>query len=87
MSELEKVIGQAIFIRVDTPDYAEEAFPFKSLEEMVSLCTRPKPNRILEKVIVYAMEGETPVSVQLGFLSASRSRGGQLPDAVTEESD
>jgi len=84
MSRPEKAIGQAIFLRVDTPDYAEESIPFRTLEELVTLCTRPKENLILDKVMIYAMQGTKPISVQLGFLSASYSRGGKSPEAVEE---
>ncbi len=87
MPEPEKAIGQAIFIRVDAPDYAEIGFPFRTLEELVTLCTRPKKNMILEKVMVYAMEGTQPVSVQLGFLSASHGRGGKSTETVADKAD
>jgi hypothetical protein len=44
--------GQAIFIRTDTPDYAETAVPFHSLEEMAALCASPKPNLMLERLVI-----------------------------------
>ena len=69
-------VGQAIFIRTDTADYAEEAIPFKNLEELVQLCSQPRPNLILEKVIVYALHGGEPCAVTLAFVSASK---GQRP--------
>ncbi|MBI3875429.1 MAG: hypothetical protein HY300_05625 [Verrucomicrobia bacterium] len=70
-------IGQAVFIRTDTLDYAEETVPFKTLEELVEVCSRPRPNLTLEKVIVFSLaEGGEPVALTLGFISASR---GQRP--------
>ena len=69
-------IGQAVFIRTDTPDYAEAIVPFTSLEELVAVCSTPRPNMTLEKIIVYSMVENDPVALTLGFVSASR---GQKP--------
>jgi hypothetical protein len=69
-------VGQAVFIRTDTPDYEEEVIPFKTLEEMVRLCCEPQANMTLEKVIVYAMANGEPCALTLGFVSATR---GQRP--------
>jgi hypothetical protein len=76
MEQSAYAIGQAIFIRTDTPDYAEEAIPFKNLEEMVALCSKSHPDLTLEKVIIYAMPGGEPCALTLGFISASK---GQRP--------
>ena len=65
-------IGQAVFIRTDTPDYAEETVLFKSLEEMVQVCCTPRPNLTLEKIIVYSLAGGEPTALTLGFVSASK---------------
>ena len=69
-------VGQAVFLRTDTPDYAEEIVPFRSLEEMVQICSRSRPNLILEKVIVYAMPDGEPCALTLGFVAATK---GQRP--------
>ena len=69
-------IGQAVFIRTDTPDYAEETIPFKDLEELVRLCSQIHPNLVLEKILIYALQEGEPCSVTLGFISASK---GQRP--------
>jgi hypothetical protein len=69
-------IGQAVFIRTNTPDYAEAIVPFTSLEELVVVCSTPRPNMTLEKIIVYSMVESDPVALTLGFVSASR---GQRP--------
>ena len=76
MQTLLYAIGQAVFIRTDTPDYAEATVPFSSLEEMVLICSQPRPNLTLEKIIVYGMTGNEPISLTLGFISASQ---GQRP--------
>jgi len=70
-------IGQAIYLRTDTVDYEEEAIPFRSLEEMVEVCAKPRPKLTLEKIIVYSMasSGE-PVALTLGFIASTR---GQRP--------
>ena len=70
-------IGQAIFIRTDTVDYAEESIPFRNLAEMVSLCSQPHPNLTLEKVVVYSMVNQEPCALTLGFIAASK---GQRPN-------
>ncbi|MEI7733224.1 MAG: hypothetical protein WCO56_26875 [Verrucomicrobiota bacterium] len=72
-------IGQAVFLRTDTADFAEETVPFKTLEEMVAICSIPRDNLILEKVVVYSMLEGTPAAVTLSFVSASR---GQRPGAM-----
>lgn len=69
-------IGQAIFIRTDTADYAEQPMPFSTLEEMVRICSKSRPNLILEKVIVYSMADGDPCALTLGFVAASK---GQRP--------
>jgi hypothetical protein len=72
-------IGQAVFIRTDTPDYAEETIPFKSLEELVRLCSAPQENLTLDKIMVYSMIENEPHAVMLGFMSASK---GAQPQAL-----
>jgi hypothetical protein len=69
-------IGQAIFIRTDTIDYAEESIPFRNLEEMVRICSEPHPDLTLEKVIVYSMVNQEPCALTLGFIASSK---GQRP--------
>jgi hypothetical protein len=69
-------IGQAVFIRTDTADYAEEVIPFRNLEEMVAICAVSKPNLILERVIVFSMAEGEPCALTLGFIAASK---GQRP--------
>jgi hypothetical protein len=69
-------IGQAIFIRTDTPDYAEESIPFRNLEELVRVCSEPHENLTLDKIVVYSHLNGEPSAVTLGFVSASK---GQRP--------
>jgi hypothetical protein len=76
MSDSAYAIGQAVFLRTDTPDFAEETVAFKTLEEMVRICSEPRENLTLEKVIIYSMlEGE-PCALTLGFVSSTK---GQRP--------
>jgi hypothetical protein len=70
-------IGQAIFIRTDTPDYAEQAIPFKTLEDMVRICSQSHSNLVLEKILIYAMPDGEPCALTLGFVSATK---GQRPE-------
>ena len=69
-------IGQAVFIRTDTPDYAEATIPFQDLEELVRVCSRVHENLVLEKILVYAIQEGEPCALTLGFISASK---GQRP--------
>jgi hypothetical protein len=73
-------IGQAVFIRTDTPDYAEETIPFKTLEDLVKICSTPHPNMTLDKIMIYSMVESEPTAVMLNFMSSSK---GQRPE-ITE---
>ena len=77
-------IGQAVFLRSDSPDYEEETVPFQTLEELVGICSQARPNRVLEKVIVYAMPGGEPCAVTLGYIAASK---GLKPHALVHMQD
>lgn len=76
MSSPAYAVGQAVFIRTDTLDYAEESFPFRNLEELVKICSEPRDNLTLDKIVVYSMLNGDPAAVTLGFVSASK---GQRP--------
>jgi hypothetical protein len=65
-------IGQAVFIRTGVPDYVEVALPFQTLEEMVKLCSEPRPGLTLERVVVFSMRDGQPCALTLGFISASK---------------
>lgn len=69
-------VGQAVFIRTDTPDYVEETIPFRTLEDMVRVCSQSHPHLVLEKVIVYAMPEGEPCALTLGFIASTK---GQRP--------
>ena len=77
-------VGQAVFLRTDTPEYDEEAVPFQTLDELVKICSQPRPDRVLEKVIIYAMPEGEPCAVTLGFVAATK---GQKPDMITDARD
>lgn len=71
MNPTSYAIGQAVYIRTDTPDYVEETIPFKSLDEMVQVCTTPRENMTLEKIVVFSMVKNNAMALTLGFISAS----------------
>ena len=75
-------VGQAVFIRTDTPDFAEESVAFKNLEELVRICTQCRPNLVLEKVIIFAIPKGEPIALTLGFVAATK---GQRPGNLTVE--
>ena len=81
MNKSDYAIGQAVYIRTDSPDYEEETFPFKSLGELVRICTEPKDDLVLEKVIVYAMPEGEPHAVTFNFVAATR---GEKPGNLEE---
>lgn len=74
MSSPTEAIGHAIFVRTDVPDYVEEFVPFRTLDEMVGVCTTPRSRMTLEKVIVYAKESSESVSLTLGYISSTHGR-------------
>lgn len=75
-------IGQAIFIRTNTEDYPEETIPFRTLDEMMEICSQPRRNLSLDKVVIYAMPEGEPRALTLGFISASKAkRPGELASA------
>ena len=76
-------IGQAVFIRTDTADYAEEVISFSSLEEMVDICSRSRSQLVLEKVIVYAMTEGEPCALTLGFIAATKGQRPNQPEFET----
>jgi len=73
-------IGQAVFIRTDTPDYAEEVVPFRNLEEMVAICAASRANLVLERVVVYSMAQEEPCALTLGFIAATKGQRPAQPE-------
>jgi len=84
MSTPAYAIGQAVYVRTDTPDFAEESIPFRNLEEMVELCTKSQPNMVLDKLIVYAMPAGEPIAVTLSFVAATK---GQRPATLETAED
>ena len=77
-------IGQAVFIRTDVPDYQEETVPFKTLEDMVNICSRPRADSVLEKVVVFSLLDGEPCALTLGFVSATK---GQRPENLESIKD
>lgn len=75
-------IGQAVFIRTDTPDYAEVTVPCTSLEELVEVCSSPRPNLTLEKIVVYSMVDGAPCALTLGFISCTKGQRPGNPQTV-----
>jgi hypothetical protein len=74
-------IGQAVFIRTDLADYVEETIPFQTLDEIVVICSEPRPNLTLERVVIYSMVEEEPRAVTLNFISATK---GQRPAGLEQ---
>ena len=79
MQDSSYAIGQAVFIRTDTPDYAEETIPFKTLEELVRICSTAYPDMTLDKIMIYSMVKAEPCAVMLNFMSSSKGQRPNLP--------
>jgi len=77
-------MGQAVFIRTDTPELIEVSVPFMSLEEMVQVCVRPRPDMVLDRLIVYSMPEGVPVALTLGFVAATTGQRPGATDAVPD---
>jgi hypothetical protein len=79
MEQSSYAVGQAVFLRTNTPDCEEDSVAFQNLEELVKICSQPRPGCILEKVIIYAMPNGEPCALTLGFVAATK---GQKPDSL-----
>ena len=79
--------GQAVFIRTDTPSFEERAVPFSSLEELVELCTKPRANLTLEKIIVHRLQDEESTAVTLGFIAATKGQKMPAPRSAEHSTD
>lgn len=76
-------IGQAVFIRTDTADYAEHVVPFRTLDELARICSESRANLILEKVIVHSLANNEPCAVTLGFVAATKGQRPSHPEFQT----
>ena len=86
MNTSDYAIGQAVYIRTDSPDFEEVTVPFRTLGELVEVCSKARPDMVLDKIVVYAMPGGEPHAVTLGFLSASKgARPGNLDGILTDD--
>ncbi len=85
MSVSEHVIGQAVFVRTDVPDYAEVAVSFQNLGELVRLCSEPRPGLLLDKLVIQAKIGGEPRSISLSFLAASKGIRPETPAGLLAE--
>lgn len=82
-----RVVGHAVFVRTDTPDYAEEHVSFRSLEELVMMFSLPRRGLAFNRVVLICGEqpgfatGSEACEIILEFVSASM--GARTPgDAV-----
>lgn len=64
-------IGQAVYVRTDSPDYIEVVRPFKTLEDLFEICVRPPANLALEKVMVFSSMAGKSCAVTLGSISTA----------------
>jgi hypothetical protein len=81
-NQTSNAIGEAVFIRTDVPQYLEAKKSFRTLDEMIDICTTTYPKETLEKIVVFASKGGQPVTLTLGFIASSRGR--ELPAALRE---
>lgn len=78
-------IGQAVYIRTDSPEYIEETIPFKTLDELVKICSQSQPNLTLEKIVIYGMPDGEPCALTLGFVSSTKGQRPGHPELSSSE--
>ena len=79
MQNQANAVGQAVYIRTDSPDYIEVVRPFRSLQDLVEICTQSQTNLSLEKILVFAAQNGETCAVTLGFVSAALGVRPSLP--------
>lgn len=74
-----QTIGQAVYVRTDSPDYIEVVRPFQTLQDLVEICTQTPTNLSLDKILVFAFGNGQPRSVTLGSISTALGVSPNLP--------
>jgi hypothetical protein len=74
-----QTIGQAVYVRTDSPDYIEVMRPFQTLADLVEICTQRPSNLSLEKILVFALGKGEPTAVTLGSISTALGVNPSLP--------
>ena len=72
-------IGQAVYVRTDSPDYIEVVRPFQTLQDLFDICTQAPSCLSLEKILVFANRNGRPCAVTLGEISTDSVARPSLP--------
>ena len=72
-------IGQAVYVRTDSPDYIEVVRPFQTLQDLFEICTQHRSNLSLEKILVFAHQNGRPCAVTLSEISTDPVARPSLP--------
>jgi hypothetical protein len=72
-------MGEAVYVRTDSPDYIEVVRPFKTLQDLFEICTRPPANLALDKVMVFSSMSGEHCAVTLGSISTALGAPSALP--------
>ena len=54
---------------------------------MVELCTKPRPNLTLEKIIVHRLQDEESTAVTLGFIAATKGQKMPVQHTAAQSTD
>jgi hypothetical protein len=79
MQSQAQTIGQAVYVRTDSPDYIEVVRPFQTLQDLVEICTQSQSNLSLEKILVFALKNGQSCAVTLGSISTALGVRPNLP--------
>jgi hypothetical protein len=72
-------IGQAVYVRTDSPDYIEVVRPFQTLQDLFEICIQRPANLSLEKILVFAHRNGQPCAVTLSEISTDAAARPTLP--------
>jgi hypothetical protein len=66
-----QAIGQAVYVRTDSPDYIEVVRPFRTLQDLFDVCVNQPSNLSLERILVFSSRDGEPGSVTLASITTA----------------
>jgi hypothetical protein len=64
-------VGQAVYVRTDSPDYIEVVRPFRTLQDLFEICVQRPSNLSLEKILVFAWRNGQGCAVTLAEITTA----------------
>jgi hypothetical protein len=77
-------VGQAVYVRTDSPDYIEVVRPFRTLEDLFEICVQRQANLALDKILVFAWKNGQSCAVTLGEITTAFGVSPNLPCLQTK---